>query len=596
MRRSSPIVVFLFVILLSLSITAVAQEETAEPEVTADVELTAETTAEPVASATPVAGSSYTVQRGDTLFRIAQRFGLSTQQLAAANNITNPRLIFAGQTLIIPGASAPQPDPVVPTSTPIPSTGENYIVQPGDTLFRIAVRFNTTVGELSTLNNLTNPNLIYVGLSLAIPGSAPIEVVEATPTPTPAPSATAFPAPTNLDLMMEPGIEIFFLGLDAAAAASQASQLGVSWVKITLDWRDLELLEGSINFAALDPVIEAFSNAGFSILATVTNTPDWARPDATERALGENGPPSDLNDYVTFITQIAERYQGRINAYQIWHEPNLRRSWVEPSSQAATANTPDTGRLSSTNYIDLLSLSYPAIKAVDPDALVVTAGLAPTGLNDGGRNAIDDRVFLRELLRQGAAQFSDAIGVQPSGFANPPDSRSPEQGPGVATHFDSTRFFFLDTLEEYRAILVEGDAGNLPLWVTRFGWGTSEGNALTQPDANSQYLTYTSPGEQAQYTTRAFAIGAETAYVGPMILYNLNGCQANNGEACYFSLIDSSLSARPAFSALQEALSSAAVPMTEADEPMEAETAEEAALPMEDTGTPMPEATEEAGS
>ncbi|MCU0512901.1 MAG: hypothetical protein MUE40_10060 [Anaerolineae bacterium] len=105
----------------------------------------------------------------------------------------------------------------------------------------------------------------------------------------------------------------------------------------------------------------------------------------------------------------------------------------------------------------------------------------------------------------------------------------------------------------------------VPLWVTRFGWGTAEGNALLAPNPRENgYLSFNSPAEQATYIPRAFQIGQESGDIGTMFLYNLNGCQANNGEACFYSLIDSSSAARPVFSALQSAVATPAPAPVEA--------------------------------
>ena len=105
----------------------------------------------------------YVVQAGNTLSGIAARFGTTVQALAQLNNITNPNLIYVGQVLKIYGNNKVQ-------------RGNNnfsttYIVQSGDTLSGIAVRFGTTVQELTQLNDITNPNLIYVGEVLKIPVS-----------------------------------------------------------------------------------------------------------------------------------------------------------------------------------------------------------------------------------------------------------------------------------------------------------------------------------------------------------------------------------------------------------------------------------------
>ncbi len=101
------------------------------------------------------------VQPGENLFRISLRYGTTVDAIAKANNIVNPWFIYVGQELKIPagGGGMPSPGP----------GGKTYVVQPGDTLYSIAVRHNTTVQALVVANNLSNPNLIYVGQTLKVP-------------------------------------------------------------------------------------------------------------------------------------------------------------------------------------------------------------------------------------------------------------------------------------------------------------------------------------------------------------------------------------------------------------------------------------------
>lgn len=546
---------------------APAEELTEEPTAEPTEEVTEVVTEEPPAT-TVATGTEYIVQSGDNLFRIALRFGIPMSELAAANGITNPALIYVGQRLIIPGTAvtpvpttAPETPVATTTTTPQPTSNTTYVVQPGDTLFKIAVRNNTTVAVLTSLNNLSSPNFIYSGQVLLLPGNSTAPEPTTVPTteePTEDAAETTpegTPMATPEPVTMSSGIEVFVGGQDVNAITSQIQQLGVEWVKITINWRDVELEQGNLNLADYDAAINAFSGAGLNVLVQLTSAPDWARPGASEFVLSssEYGPPDDVATFAQFASTIATRYGNKVQAYQIWNEPNLRRNWIDAATVDRT-----TAKLSTIAYIDLLSAAYDAIKAVDPEVYVITAGLAPTGLNDGV-NAYDDRIYLRDLLAANVTDHSDGIGVHADGFANPPDARSPEQGPGIDTHFDSPRFFFLDTLEDYHNILLEAGS-DATLWVTRFGWGTAEGNALVQPDEFSIFLTYTSPEEQALYTVRAFELGAELGYVGPMILFNLNGCEAGRPEACYYSLVDSSTSARPAFSAL---VTTATEPMTE---------------------------------
>lgn len=122
-----------------------------------------------IVTATPAAPDTggnlvYVVRPGDTLFRIAVRFNTTVTTLARANGITNPNIIRIGQRLNIPTAGGS-----VPTPPPPPTGPTNYVVQPGDTLFRIAVRFRVTVSRLIQANGIVDPNLIFVGQTLVIP-------------------------------------------------------------------------------------------------------------------------------------------------------------------------------------------------------------------------------------------------------------------------------------------------------------------------------------------------------------------------------------------------------------------------------------------
>ena len=104
---------------------------------------------------------SYTVQKGDTLSKIAAKYGTTYQKIAADNGISNPNLIYVGQVLRI------TTNKTVTTQT-VTSNKVYYSVKKGDTLSGIARKYNTSVSKLVMLNGIKNANKIYVNQSIRV--------------------------------------------------------------------------------------------------------------------------------------------------------------------------------------------------------------------------------------------------------------------------------------------------------------------------------------------------------------------------------------------------------------------------------------------
>lgn len=143
----------------------------------------------PLVAGTP---TIHTIARGESLAGIAQRYGITVEQLIQINNITNPNLIYAGQQLTVwttsdpnaappadPNASAPQPEaPPPPTTT--------HVVQPGETLAQIGRQYGVTWVAIAQANGLANADNIYAGQQLIIPDPSTIAdlgIIEAPPAP-----------------------------------------------------------------------------------------------------------------------------------------------------------------------------------------------------------------------------------------------------------------------------------------------------------------------------------------------------------------------------------------------------------------------------
>lgn len=107
----------------------------------------------------PTAYRTHTVRSGETLWQISQRYGITIQAIVQANQISDPSQIYPGMILVIPART--------------------HIVQPGESLWQIAQRYSTSVQEIVTTNQIQNPNVIYAGTVLTIPFRKPVIDVNA---------------------------------------------------------------------------------------------------------------------------------------------------------------------------------------------------------------------------------------------------------------------------------------------------------------------------------------------------------------------------------------------------------------------------------
>jgi len=184
---------------------------------------TVATVIQPAAAASP---NFVVVNYGDTLYAIAARTGTTIDVLMRANSIPNPNFIYVGQRIMIsPSSSAPS----VPSN--VQTTGSVYTVVSGDTLSIIASRFSTTIAELMRVNSLYNPNFIYSGQRLLVPGRSSQPAIQ------PATAPANPPTRTNPAQVVTPGK---WIDVDISAQTITAYQdstplksvlvsTGVSW-------------------------------------------------------------------------------------------------------------------------------------------------------------------------------------------------------------------------------------------------------------------------------------------------------------------------------------------------------------------------------
>jgi hypothetical protein len=233
--------------------------------------------------------------------------------------------------------------------------------------------------------------------------------------------------------------------------------------------------------------------------------------------------------YLDFLAQGwgSEAYQKAafIEAWEIGNEPNLGAAfgWYAPPDAAL--------------YTQVLCVLYARIKAGDPEAIVVSGGLAPAGRVaaewEGHKGYCapglegcmgyyqDDQEFLREMLDAGAADCFDALGYHPYGFGAPYDAAPGSEACGRDD-------FCFRGVEEIREIMVEEYGVDKPIWATEFGWMVDpRDQAIGRPECweDQSMLQFhwqvVSPVEQALNIRGALEYAEENyPWMGPMLLFN----------------------------------------------------------------------------
>ncbi len=322
-----------------------------------------------------------------------------------------------------------------------------------------------------------------------------------------------------------------------------SNNLGLDWVKVQLEWPLVQPDPETFQWFFYDGVVDEVNNHGLNLMFSIVGAPAWTRA-----AGGENGPPDDFTNYTNFLNELLNRYPGKIHAIEVWNEQNLDREWATPEG------------LSPASYVQFLSQSYDTIKAYDPNIIVISGALAPTGINDGV-TSYDDFLYLDEALTAGLLNYTDCVGAHHNGYNIGPDVPYEEAGaqPESATAifrgpFDNPHhsWSFKTTLDTY-AQKVQVVDPNKKLCVTEFGWPSSEGYD-SYPEG-FEFAQDNTLDEQAQYITQAYQLMKDSGNVWLAFLFNYDFGNKGNGptdDPVPYSIIDTDGKPRPAFQAVVE--------------------------------------------
>lgn len=300
---------------------------------------------------------------------------------------------------------------------------------------------------------------------------------------------------------------------------------GFTWVKQEFAWREIEGQgKGVFDWSRSDRVVNQIEEMNLKAIARVGVQPSWAAP-----GFPEVSPPDNYQDFGDFVYALASRYKGRIQAYQIWNEPNLSREWGErPPSPA--------------EYTELLKVGYEAVKRADPNALVISAGLAPTTRND--HVAMPDTYFVQGMYDAGAAAYFDALGVHGAGYKSPPETDPAEvaanvdlQNPGdkaAGVPDDLLRVYCFRHVEDVREVMVKNGDADKRVVLLEFGWTIDP-----RPDSPYHWHAVTED-QQAEYFVRAYRYAREhwQPWIGVMsLIYVANPQWGYEDEQTYWSIV-----------------------------------------------------------
>lgn len=214
-------------------------------------------------------------------------------------------------------------------------------------------------------------------------------------------------------------------------------------------WGFVESQRGAFDWHSVDTWVTQAQAHHVELTYVFLNTPQWASKRPDEKCnRGMNGcaaPPND-QDWADFVTVLVTRYKGRIASYEMWNEPN--------------ANGFFTG--SAADMAHMVSIAYPIIKSIDPQAIV----LSPAASSTGWPTPYD--TWLDQFLSAGGGKYVDAIAWHAyAGRANQP-AIPPED--------------LVNQIRKVRGVLAKHGLSNLPVWDTEGGWG----NDSQLPDEQAQ--------------------------------------------------------------------------------------------------------------
>jgi hypothetical protein len=292
----------------------------------------------------------------------------------------------------------------------------------------------------------------------------------------------------------------------------------VGWVRIDIGWQTIQE-RGPDDYESwyLDSVDHAVADAnvhGLKVLGMLWRTPSWACGGCSN----PYSPPSTPASYARFAAWAAERWAGKVQAWEVWNEPNQDGFWAGTDRQ----------------YVQLLKAAYPAVHAGDPAAKVVIGG-----------PAYNDTNWLRTAYALGAKGSFDVMSTHPyQGRADDPPETADVSGDNI---------WLLSHAAAVHDLMVANGDGSKPVWFTEFGWSAHANGAHEEP-----WNTGVTPAQQGDYLVRALKyVGDQFPWVTNVFWYNERDTDLGSPQQDGYGLLTRSLQPKPAYAAVRAFLAGA---------------------------------------
>jgi hypothetical protein len=290
-------------------------------------------------------------------------------------------------------------------------------------------------------------------------------------------------------------------------------EMGAQWIVEFFPWAYYHYDDGTFAWDHPDLVINHAHAQGLTIMARIGLTPEWARPQDTPLTYLDE---TAYEDFADFAAAFAERYRGKVDYLIVGNEPNLSYEW------GYRTTTPE-------DYVNLLQVVYPAVKAANPDMVVLGGALAPTLEPAGSPWGLNDLEYLAGMYEAGAADYFDGLAAHSYGLTFPPDF---EAAPDLLN---------FRRIELVREVMVEyGDADKF-IYITETGWND-----------HPRWTQAVRPGQRIQYTLAALAYAeANWPYVKTVGLWAFRFPAPTKSHMDYYTLVTPEFVTKPIYEELK---------------------------------------------